>query len=68
MNIPLWKHAYSNILKISPPKTENCQKNKDDIVLYISAQNMDCEYSLDPPRRLPLALYGKIENQEKAAC
>ena len=31
-------------------KTENFQiKNSD--VIYISAQNIDCEYSLEPPRR-----------------
>ena len=48
--ITLRKHAYSNILKISPPKTENFQIKKSDI-FHISAQNIDCEYSLEPPRR-----------------
>ena len=38
------------ILKISPPKTENLQKKKSDI-FHISAQNIDCGYSLEPPRR-----------------
>ena len=47
---PLRKHAYSNILKISPPKTENFQI-KILIFFYISAQNIDCGYSLEPPRR-----------------
>ena len=47
---PLRKHAYSNILKILPPKTENFQI-KNLIFFHISAQNIDCGYSLEPPRR-----------------
>ena len=43
----LRKRDYSNLLKISPPKTEN--KNSD--IIHISAQNIDCGYSLEPPRR-----------------
>ena len=39
-----------NILKILPPKNENFQKKKNDI-FYISAQNIGCGYSLEPPRR-----------------
>ena len=46
----LRKHAYSNILKILQPKKENFQVNFFDIFL-ISAQNIDCGYSLEPPRR-----------------
>ena len=46
----LRKHTYSNILKISPPKTENFQI-KTLIFFYISAQNIDCGYSLEPPQR-----------------
>ena len=46
----LRKHAYSNILKISPPKTDNFQTKNSDI-FHISAQNIDCGYSLEPPRR-----------------
>ena len=46
----LRKHAYSNILKISPPKTETLQINFL-IFFHISAQNIDCGYSLEPPRR-----------------
>ena len=38
---PLRKHAYSNILKISPPKTGSFPI-KILILLYISAQNIDC--------------------------
>ena len=47
---PLRKHACSNILEILPPKNENVQiKNSD--TLNFSARNIDCEYSLEPPRR-----------------
>ena len=46
----LRKHAYSNILKIWPPKNENFQIKVFDI-FHISAQNIDCGYSLEPPRR-----------------
>ena len=44
----LRKHAYSNILKIFPPKNENFQIKKSDI-FHISARNIDCGYSLEPP-------------------
>ena len=37
----LRKHAYSNILKISPSKNEKFQIKNSDIFL-ISAQNVDC--------------------------
>ena len=46
----LRKHAYSNILKILPPKNENFQMKNSDI-FHISAQNIDCGYSLEPPQR-----------------
>ena len=49
-HFPLRKHAYSNIKKISPPKTENFQIKNSDI-FHISAQNIDCGYSLEPPRQ-----------------
>ena len=49
-NQTLQKHAYSKILKISQPKKENFQiKNAD--IFHISAQNINCGYSLEPPRR-----------------
>ena len=48
INATLQKHAYSNILKISPPKTENFQIKKSDN-FHISAQNIDCGYSLELP-------------------
>ena len=46
----LRKHTYSNILKISPPKSESFQIKNSDI-FHFSAQNIDCGYSLEPPRR-----------------
>ena len=45
----LRKHAYSTIPEILPPKNENFQI-KILIFFYISAQNIDCGYSLEPPR------------------
>ena len=48
--LTLRKHAYSNILKTLPPKNENFQMKNSDI-FPISAQNIDCGYSLEPPRR-----------------
>ena len=48
--IPLRKHAYSKILKILPPKNENFQI-KNSYIFHNSAQNIDCRYSLEPPRR-----------------
>ena len=46
----LRKHAYSNILKILPPKNENFQINFF-YIFHISAQNIICGYSLEPLRR-----------------
>ena len=46
----LRKHAYSNLLKILQPKKEKCQIKNSDI-FHISAQNIDCGYSLEPSRR-----------------
>ena len=51
LQCPLRKHAYSNILKISPPKAESFQKKTNLLFLYISAQNIDCGYLLEPPCR-----------------
>ena len=48
--LSLRKHAYSNTLKISPLKTESFQL-KILIFFHISAHNIDCGYSLEPPRR-----------------
>ena len=46
----LRNHAYSNILKFLQAKKENFQIKNSDI-FHISAQNIDCGYSLEPPRR-----------------
>ena len=54
---PLRKHAYSNILKILPPK----DKNSD--IFHISTQNIDCEYSLEPPRRGGSNEYSRRSNE-----
>ena len=42
------KHAYSNLLRILPPKTENFQMKKSGS-FHISAQNINCGYLLKPP-------------------
>ena len=47
--LSLRKHAYSNILKILPPKNDNFSIKNSDI-FHVSAQNIDCGYSLEPPR------------------
>ena len=44
ISVQLQKHPYSNILKILQPKWFS------DIFL-ISSQNIDCGYSLEPPRQ-----------------
>ena len=46
----LRKQAYSNILKILPPKSENFQIKNSDI-FHISAQNIYNGYSLELPQR-----------------
>ena len=48
--VTLRKHAYSNILRILPPKNENFRM-KNSGSFHISAENIDCGYSLKPPRR-----------------
>ena len=48
--VSLQKHAYSNILKVSPPKTESFADKKSDM-FNIFAQNIDCGYLLELPRR-----------------
>ena len=50
-SITLRKHAYSSMSKISPPKTEKFSDKKISNIFLISAQNIDCGYSLEPPRR-----------------
>ena len=50
LKFTLRKHAYSNILKILLPKNEKFQL-KNPNIFQISAQNIDCGYSLEPPRQ-----------------
>ena len=49
-DVSLRKHAYSNKMKILPPKNENFQIKNSDII-HNSPQNIYCGYSLDTPRR-----------------
>ena len=49
-DLSIQKHAYSNILKILSPKNENF-KIKNSEIFRISAQNIDCGYSLELPQR-----------------
>ena len=47
----LRKHAYSNILKILPPKMKIFRQKNLIYIFHISAENIDCGYPLEPPRR-----------------
>ena len=50
--MPSRKHAYSNKLEILPPKNKFLKfSDKNSGILHISAQNIDCGYSLELPRR-----------------
>ena len=51
LRLPLRKHAYSIILKILQPKQENFQIIFIFFISHFSAQNIDCVYLLEPPRR-----------------
>ena len=48
--MPITKTRLFNILKILPSKNENFQIKNSDI-FQDSTQNIECEYSLEPPRR-----------------
>ena len=50
VSFSLRKHAFSNILKILPPKNENFQI-KNSVIFYNSAPNINCGYSSEQPRR-----------------
>ena len=50
VQISLRKHAYSNIWKIPPQKNWNFSDIKNSDIFHISAQNIDCGYSLEPPQ------------------
>ena len=51
---PLRQHAYSNILKILPPKTENFQIKNSEI-FHHSAQNIDLGGSNEYPQSMFLS-------------
>ena len=44
----LRKQAYSNILKILPPKNDSFLKKKNLIFFIFLLKNIDCGYSLEP--------------------
>ena len=46
----LQKHAYSYMLRILPPNNQNFRMKKSGS-FHISAQNIDCGYSLEPPQQ-----------------
>ena len=48
--VSLRKQAYSNTFRILPSKKWKFSDKKSDI-FYVFAQNIDCWYSLEPPRR-----------------
>ena len=50
LHLALREQAYSNVLKILPPKNESFQM-KNSKNFHISTQNIDCGYSLELPRR-----------------
>ena len=62
--LPLRKHAYLNILKILPPKKWKFSDTNSDI-FQISAQNIDCGYSLEPSRRGASKEYPQFMFQSK---
>ena len=47
----LRKHAHLNVLEILQPKKENFQIKNSDIFHISALKNIDCVYSLEPPRR-----------------
>ena len=49
-NSYIMKTRLFKYIEILPPKTENFQI-KNSNIFHISAQNIDCGYSLEPPRR-----------------
>ena len=49
--VSITKTHLCNILKISPQKKTGSFQIKNSGIFHISAQNIDCGYSLEPPRR-----------------
>ena len=50
LETPLWKHAYSNRLQKKKKKKKKKKKIEKSDIFHISAQIIDCGYSLEPPR------------------
>ena len=48
---PLRKYPYSNILKILQQQKKGKKSDKNSDIFHISAPNIDCGYSLEPPHR-----------------
>ena len=48
--LPLRKHAYPNIWKILQPQKKEKIQIKNSDIFHIPPQNIDCGYSLEPPR------------------
>ena len=55
--VTLRKHAYSNILKKFTTTKKKKKSDKNSDIFHIPAQNIDCGYSLEPPRWVP-TIYG----------
>ena len=53
------------MLKILPPKNENCQIKNSDI-FHISAQNIDCGYLLEPPNEYPQPMFLNRDKKNNA--
>ena len=51
ISFPLRRHTYSNTLKVYYQKKRKFSDKKNSDIFQISAQNIDCGYSLEPPRR-----------------
>ena len=49
--LPLRKHALFKYVENFTTKNENFQIKKNLKFFHITAQNIDCGYSLEPPRR-----------------
>ena len=51
LHYSLRKHAYSKLLINFTTKKKASVQIKNSDIFHISAQNIDCGYSLEPPRR-----------------
>ena len=51
MKLIITKTRLFKYTEILPPKNENFQIKNSDNFFHISVENIDCGYSLEPPRR-----------------